>query len=68
MADELAIYQNRIRKVWYEGEWWFSVVDVIGVLTDSPNPRRYWMDMKRDLVAVAYGLVALWAFPYAWSV
>jgi hypothetical protein len=28
MADELTMYQDRIRKVRHEGEWWFSVVDV----------------------------------------
>jgi hypothetical protein len=37
MADELAMYQDRIRKVWHEVEWWFSVV---GVLTDSTSPRK----------------------------
>jgi hypothetical protein len=35
-----------IRKVWHEGEWFFSVVDVIEVLTDSPNPSRYWNNLK----------------------
>ena len=49
MADELAVFQDRIRKVWHDGEWWFSVVDVVGVLTDSTNPVRYWSDMKRRL-------------------
>lgn len=49
MADELAMYQDRIRKVWHEGEWWFSVVDVVGVLTDSTSPRKYWTDMRRRI-------------------
>jgi len=30
----------------HEGEWWFSVVDVVGALTDSANPRDYWFKMK----------------------
>lgn len=30
-------------------EWYFSVVDVVSVLTDSENPRRYWSDLKRKL-------------------
>ena len=30
-------------------EWYFSVVDVVAVLTDSENPRRYWSDLKRKL-------------------
>ena len=36
-----------IRRVWHNGEWYFSVVDVIAILTDSPNPSRYWADLKR---------------------
>ena len=36
-----------IRKVWHNDEWYFSVVDVIEVLTDSITPRRYWTDLKR---------------------
>ena len=31
-----------IRKNWYDDEWYFSVIDVIEVLTDSPIPRNYW--------------------------
>lgn len=36
-----------IRRVWYNEQWYFSVVDVISVLTDSPKPKRYWTDLKR---------------------
>ena len=32
-------------------EWYFSIVDVIDVLTGSENPRRYWSDLKRKLKA-----------------
>ncbi len=35
-----------IRKVWYNDEWYFSVVDVIGVLTDSKDARNYWKVLK----------------------
>jgi DNA-damage-inducible protein D len=38
---------KRIRRVWQENEWLFSVVDIIGALTDSANPRDYWYRMKR---------------------
>lgn len=38
---------NKIRRKWHKGEWYFSVVDIIGVLTGSPNPRNYWNMMKR---------------------
>lgn len=47
---------RRIRTAWNEEaeEWYFSVVDVISVLSDisdSDNPRRYWSDLKRKLKA-----------------
>ncbi|HEY7020585.1 MAG TPA: hypothetical protein VH349_05670 [Ktedonobacterales bacterium] len=42
--DEQA--EARIRRVWHEGSWFFSVIDVIGLLTDSTRPRKYWTDMK----------------------
>lgn len=38
---------KEIRKEWYNEEWYFSVVDVIEFLTDSPTPKRYWTDLKR---------------------
>lgn len=40
-----------IRKTFHESEWWFSVVDVIEALTGTSNPRRYWSDMKRQMIA-----------------
>ncbi len=36
-----------IRRHWHDGRWHFSVVDVIGVLTESAAPQRYWSDLKR---------------------
>lgn len=38
-----------IRRVWHEGLWYFSVVDVIAVLTDSESPRQYWGMLKKRL-------------------
>ena len=35
-----------IRRTWHNDEWFFSVVDIVGALTDSPNPRNYWNMMK----------------------
>jgi DNA-damage-inducible protein D len=40
---------KKIRKLSHEGDWWFSVIDVVEALTDSNNARRYWTDMKRRL-------------------
>lgn len=41
--------EQKIRRIWYKNEWWFSVVDVVGALTDSTNSRRYWSDLKIQL-------------------
>lgn len=38
-----------IRKEWHDGRWFFSVIDVIAVLTDSDAPRQYWYDMKKRI-------------------
>ena len=35
-----------IRKIWHNDEWYFSVVDIIEVLTDSPSPNTYWEKLK----------------------
>jgi DNA-damage-inducible protein D len=45
--DETA--EQTIRRMWHEGRWFFSVVDVIGALTGSERPRKYWSDLKRRL-------------------
>ena len=37
---------KQIRRVWENGQWYFSVVDIIAALTDSDNPRNYWNMMK----------------------
>lgn len=38
---------KEIRKIWHNGEWYFSVIDIIEVLTDSTQPNRYWADIKK---------------------
>jgi hypothetical protein len=48
---------DHIRRVWHEGRWWFSIIDVIGLLTDSKRPRKYWADMKQRITDE--GFVAL---------
>lgn len=52
--DKIQLFEDkRIRTAWDEEreEWYFSIVDVVAVLTDSENPRRYWSDLKRKLKA-----------------
>lgn len=44
--------EKKVRTVWDDEteEWYFSVIDVIAVLTDSDRPRKYWDDLKRKLI------------------
>ena len=52
MNNEIKLFEgNQIRSVWdnEKEEWYFSIVDIIGVLTESKNPRRYWGDLKRKM-------------------
>lgn len=43
--------QKKVRTVWDDEQekWYFSIVDVVAVLTDSPNPRKYWSVLKTRL-------------------
>lgn len=55
MTKETAIKifeQKRVRSAWNDDEekWYFSIVDVIGILTESPNPNNYWKVLKHRLV------------------
>ncbi|HST90304.1 MAG TPA: GIY-YIG nuclease family protein [Ktedonobacterales bacterium] len=45
--DETA--EKAVRRVWHEDRWFFSVVDVISLLTGSASPSQYWRDMKRRI-------------------
>ena len=46
-TDKIAIFKGKqIRRIISNNEWWFSVVDVVGALTDSSNPNDYWYRMK----------------------
>ena len=43
--------EKKVRTVWDDEteEWFFSVVDVVAILTDSPNPSNYWKVLKHRL-------------------
>ena len=43
--------ERKVRAIWddEQEEWYFSIVDVISILTDSPNPRKYWSVLKTRL-------------------
>lgn len=44
---------KQIRSVWSEEDqkWYFSIIDVIEILTESPRPRKYWNALKTKLIA-----------------
>ncbi len=46
MKGAIVFGDKKIRRILYRGEWYFSVVDVIGVLSESPTPRQYWGKIK----------------------
>jgi prophage antirepressor-like protein len=48
--NSLAVFQGKqIRRIWHKKEWYFSVIDIVEVLTESTIPKRYWSDLKSKL-------------------
>jgi hypothetical protein len=41
--------QSGVRRERHQDEWWYSIVDIVRILTGSENPRRYWSDLKIKL-------------------
>jgi prophage antirepressor-like protein len=51
----VAVFEGKqIRKIMHEGEWWFSIVDIVEVLVGSDRPRKYWSDLKKKLILEGY--------------
>ena len=49
--NKLIVFQDKkIRRTWHNDEWWFSVVDIVGVLTESEDSRNYWKVLKHRLI------------------
>jgi hypothetical protein len=46
--NKIALFEKKqIRKIWHDKEWYFSVVDIVGALTDSIDPKDYWYRLKK---------------------
>ena len=53
--SKLAVFEGkRIRKIFHESEWWFSIIDVIDILVGGDRPRKYWNDLKKKLLQEGY--------------
>lgn len=47
-TKELAVFQGKkIRRIWHNEEWHFSVVDIVAALTDSTDAKDYWYRLKQ---------------------
>jgi len=45
--NAIVVFQGKdIRRVWYNNDWWFSVIDIVETLTESTNPNNYWSMLK----------------------
>ncbi len=48
--NKLSLFEGKpIRKIWQDEQWFFSIIDIIEILTESPTPRKYWDKVKRKL-------------------
>mgnify|MGYP001576863480 CR=1 FL=1 len=54
-VTKIAVFKGKkVRRVFKDGQWWFSVVDVIEILTETDRPRKYWGDLKKKLIDEGY--------------
>jgi hypothetical protein len=59
-TDSIKLFESKqVRSVWdaEDERWYISIVDVVGVLTESPDPRNYWKVLKGRLIAEGNELV-----------
>ena len=55
MTKEITRFEQKtVRRVWHNGEWFYSVIDVVSVLTDSSSPRKYWVALKSRVVSEGF--------------
>lgn len=49
-SHKIVVFESKkIRRLWHEEEWFFSVVDICGALTNSADPGAYWRKLKQRL-------------------
>ncbi len=48
--NKIILFQEKaIRRIWYNEQWYFSIIDVIEILTDNKRPSKYWNDLKKKI-------------------
>lgn len=54
----LIVFQDKkIRRLWHDDEWFYSISDIIGILIDSKDELAYWRKLKqRELVTICHNL------------
>ncbi len=56
-TTHIAIFRGkRVRRKLVNDEWFFSIVDIVGVLIDNDRPRKYWFDLKNKLIEEGFQL------------
>ena len=57
---KVILFQNQtIRRLWHNDEWWFSIIDVCGILTESRDSGAYWRKLKQRLKAEGSEVVTI---------
>ena len=55
--NALVVFEGKnIRRIWFNDEWWFSVIDIIEALTPTARARKYWSDLKVKLTEEGFEL------------
>jgi len=58
---EVALFEKKqVRRVWHEKEWWFVIIDVVAILSESVDPLGYLKDIKRrdEEISKGWGQIA----------
>lgn len=56
MDKALVVFEGKnVRRTWFNDEWWFVVIDIIAILTNSSDPSGYLKDMRRRDEGFAQG-------------
>src|SRR3990167_4297778 len=50
-TNKLVVFEDsQIRRIFHKGEWYFSILDIVRILAGTTNPRRYWPELKKQLI------------------